>query len=145
MNIKWMLLGLSMVVPCTVFALGQDACPQTSSIVMVDGFFEAPSRDSYVGWRAPAEDQFVMLRTFVGALFRPYEGTDRKGYLEGCSYKTYDGALVTLRYQPNIKRVLKVRLADSISWQLVKGSFGVDVYECSDTRINACGFSVLER
>lgn len=144
MHIRWLGLAVSLASSVTL-ASGEESCPTVSSLVVIDGFFEAPSAQSYNGWRGSAADRFVVLKTFIGAVFKPSKGTDRtEGYLEGCTYATTDNTFLTLQYRPDLKRAQKVRLPDTYDWQLAKGSLGMDTYECKEPGLKGCEFTVLE-
>lgn len=144
MDIRWLGLALSLA-SSMVLARGEEACPSVSALIMADGFFEASSAHSYTGWRSPAVDRFVVVQTFVGAVFKPSKGVDRtEGYLEGCTYKTSDNTFLTLKYRSDLKRAQKVRLPDTPDWQLTKGPLGIDIYECRESGLERCEFTALE-
>ncbi|WPN99682.1 DUF3757 domain-containing protein [Pseudomonas sp. MUP55] len=115
-------------------------CPDKSMIRNVNGYFQY-QRDGVL-WQGPKIDPNEYINGFLGAVFAPEKGADRKvGYVERCVYKNHREELVVLR--PCLSRgVNSMSLTDSLHWALGESSFDQPVYVCQDNQPDNCAFTV---
>jgi len=132
----------SLALTCTTQAMAQQGCPYPSSIKYVEGAFQAG--DARAFWKSPNVRSSDFIDRFVGAIFVPHEGQERKhGYLEKCVYLTGGGRPVALRYGTQ-GQVLNMSLADTTYWQPAIDPFGLAIYKCDDRQPDNCSFTVDE-
>ncbi|WP_300634262.1 DUF3757 domain-containing protein [Pseudomonas sp.] len=118
----------------------KQACPDKSLIRNVDGYFQY--QHDGVLWQGPKVEPNEYINGFLGAVFAPEKGEDRKvGYLEKCVYRNHREALVVLR--PCLSSsVSSMALTDSLHWEPNEVSFGQPVYICKDNQPDNCAFTV---
>ncbi|AZF04251.1 DUF3757 domain-containing protein [Pseudomonas sp. R5-89-07] len=115
-------------------------CPDKSMIRNVNGYFQY-QKDGVL-WRGPKVDPNEYINGFLGAVFAPEKGSDRKvGYLEKCVYKNHREELVVLR--PCFSGAANsMSLTDSLHWAQGGISFDQPVYVCQDNLPDNCAFTV---
>lgn len=123
-------------------AMAQQGCPYPSSIQYVEGAFQAVGVRAL--WKSPNVRTPDFIDKFVGAIFVPSEGQERRnGYLEKCVYLTGGGRPVALRYGAQ-GDVLNMSLVDTTYWQPAIDTFGLNIYKCDDRQPDNCSFTVQE-
>ncbi|MBT2374378.1 DUF3757 domain-containing protein [Pseudomonas fluorescens] len=126
----------------TTQAIAQQGCPYPSSVKYIEDAFQAGSAHSL--WKSPKMKSQDFVDRFVGAIFVPGDGQERKnGYLEKCIYLTNRGRPVTLRYGME-EEVLNMSLVDTTYWQPAIDLFGLNIYVCDDRQPDNCSFTVDE-
>ncbi|QJI27760.1 DUF3757 domain-containing protein [Pseudomonas sp. ADAK18] len=126
----------------TAQAIAQQGCPYPSSVKYIEDAFQAGSARSL--WKSPKMKTQDFIDRFVGAIFVPSDGQERKsGYLEKCIYLTNRGRPVTLRYGME-EEVLNMSLVDTTYWQPAIDLFGLNIYVCDDRQPDNCSFTVDE-
>ncbi|WP_339529137.1 DUF3757 domain-containing protein [Pseudomonas mucidolens] len=131
------LLGIS----CFAHGDAWQGCPYPSSIKYVDGYFYQESAGHR--WTSPRVSPVDFIDKFVGAVFMPGEGQERRrGYLEKCIYRSgREQRLVVLRYA-GATEGLSMSLSDTTYWRLARDSFGHELYLCDDRQPDNCSFTL---
>ncbi|MUF06791.1 DUF3757 domain-containing protein [Pseudomonas sp. CCM 7893] len=131
-----------LVLMCTTQAMARQGCPYPSSVKYIEGAFQAVG--ARLLWKSPKMRTQDFIDRFVGAIFVPGDGQERKnGYLEKCIYLTNRGRPVTLRYGME-EDVLNMSLVDTTYWQPATDAFGLAIYTCDDRQPDNCSFTVDE-
>ena len=113
-------------------------CPYPSSIKRKAGHFQ--SDNGY--WKSPKVEFPGFVDTFVGAVFIPPEGGERKrGHLEYCTYKAANNQWVNLRFQAP-EPLSGMSLTDSTHWMPARGPFDQEIFVCTDSQPDNCSFTL---
>ena len=126
----------------TTKAMAQQSCPYPSSVKYVEGAFQASGVSGL--WKSPSVRTLDFIDKFVGAIFVPSEGQERKnGYLEKCIYLTGRGRPIALTYG-SLGEILNMSLVDTTYWRPAIDPFGLNIYTCDDRQPDNCSFTVDE-
>ncbi|AZF14926.1 MULTISPECIES: DUF3757 domain-containing protein [unclassified Pseudomonas] len=135
------LMCVLLLVGCVMGPAGaKQFCPDKSMIRNVKGYFQY--QQDGVLWQGPKVEPNEYIHSFLGALFTPEKGTDRKnGYVEKCVYENQREELVVMR--PCISGAANtMSLTDSLHWELGKIPFDQQVYVCRDNQPDNCAFTI---
>lgn len=146
-----MVAGIAILFPKMALANQMDACPPASSIVVDQGFPQAPANREAARWKSQEPGEGWLLLQFVGVSFRPIKESNEPrelvGYLEGCTYMSVydgqDGDDIILRYEVTQDRPVKVMLKDSVYWRGAESALERRRFICTEQGFQACAFTVL--
>ena len=118
----------------------EQGCPYPTMVKYAGKYFHV--KDKVLPWQSPKVEYEDFIDRFIGAVFIPGEGEDRKnGYMDKCVYATYLGRVVTLR--PNQgDSVINMSLTSTLHWELLTGEFKVPMYICTDSQPDNCAFTI---
>lgn len=121
------------------------SCPSPSEIQNTHGVLTAKTESGTGQWLGVTSDPTATLTAFDSAIF--YADDDKVegiGRLKACTYMTATQQAVDLRYRPEIRPDVAIRLAYTPAWQQQEGPFGIVYFECRQKDLQGCAFKEVK-
>lgn len=116
-------------------------CPSPKEIKHTQGVLTAKTESGKGEWLGVLQNAGTSVTTFANAIFYSRDDkVDGVGRLGACTYNTTGNQKVDMRYRPDVRPDVPVRVKFTAAWTPGKGPFDIPYFECTSQDLQGCAF-----